>query len=297
MDQNQKIARRSFALAFTVAFLLLSIGFLVMANLSASNTSPGTATQLDLTDPAPVYQPDTSDVLTVLFIGASSENQTPETFLLVKFDPVQGGFPILVLPPETAVDNQGSVESLTEVYRFGGADYTRNTLAKTLNIPIHRYVRMDSAAFAACMDIVGSMEMELNKTMELDQNGATLQLQEGTQLLDGGRTASLIAHRDYPDGELERCMMIGEVASALINQRKDVALSTTVDKIFLYIINRVDSDISYADYENRKQAAAYLAELPGNPAAALKPVGSYSGQDNLFHLSDTFVALVVQTMG
>lgn len=295
MRTQRRTTYKYFLLAFSIAFLVLSCLFLVLM----SAVHPRAA---DLSDTEPAlgdttsYFPTREEALSVLFVGIAPGSGEGETFLLARFDPARGKVPIVTFPPETAVRNNDRTETLAEVYRYGGADYTRRALAATLGIDIDRYVRMDIPTFLVAAATVGTVEYDLPQEMVLDQAGpVSITMNPGKQLLDGGRVAEIFRYRKYGRGELERCENVSKLTAAIVDQRIDVALSSVVDKVFEKIINLIDTDISYTDYDDRKQAAAFLARIGQNPAQAINVDGSYNAEETQYTLSDTFIALLTQT--
>jgi hypothetical protein len=123
------------------------------------------------------------------------------------------------------------------------------------------------------------------------EGGIPLTLSAGTQLLDGTGAARVIRYAGGGD-ERARCALIADLTAAVVNQRMDIVLSDVMDNVFTVIVNLADTDISYADYDDRKRAAAFLARLGQQPATPLTAEGSYSGDDALFTLTDTFMARV-----
>jgi anionic cell wall polymer biosynthesis LytR-Cps2A-Psr (LCP) family protein len=278
---------RYFFLSFAVAFVLLSLLFYALVRIARPGSARGPERQLAAAETT-TYVPSEADALTVLFAGEDGG-----VFLLARFDPAGGGVPIVALPRETAVRNNDRSESLAEVYRYGGIDYTRARLAETLGITIDRYVRMDASAFVSAADAVGAVEFVLPEPLTVAQEGGIpLTLSAGTQLLDGTGAAHVIGYAGGGD-ERARCALIAELTAAIVNQRMDVVLSDVMDNVFTAIVNLVDTDISYADYDDRKRAAAFLARLGQEPARTLTAEGDYSESGELFTLSDTFVARVI----
>lgn len=272
---------------------MLAISFLLL--MSAVHPK---APRLDDLEPADgeatSYVPSREEGLTVLFVGISADALDAGTFLLVRFDPAQGSVPIVAFPPETQVRNGEKVESLATIYRYGGAALARDALARTLGVPVDRYVRMDVTSFLAAAAAVGSVEFDLPREIVLEQGGGvTLTLNPGLQLLDGPKAAAIIRYRGYEGGEPERCATLAALTAAVVNQRMDIVLAAAADKIFEVVINAVDTDISYADYDDRKEAAAFLARLGKQPASPIEVAGEY-GADGEYHLSDTFVALLTR---
>ncbi|MDL2234179.1 LCP family protein, partial [Ruminococcaceae bacterium OttesenSCG-928-L11] len=273
-----------FLLTFSGCFLLFSmmyLGFMTVFHPDAYTAATTAQPEED------AYRPEEEDAMTVLFIGASDAD-TAGVFLVVRFDPAGGRVPVAELPGDMLVDNNGRQESIGEVYRYGGASYTRDCLARQLGIAIDRYVKMQKAAFIEAADAVGTYEYELESDVTVRSGGAQLQMKAGRQLLDGQRTTAILETSGQEMGA-------GRMAVSIINQRIDIALTTVVDKLFERIINMVDSDIIGPDYHLRKDAAAHLAEQGGEPAYLIPVSGERDGEG--FHMSDTAVARLRREFG
>lgn len=287
MDKLIKV--KYFALAFALSFFVFSVALLTLLNTARPQNRAAPALQ---ETEEPGYTPKKADALTVLFVGGDASEAT--SFLLARFDPENGRVPLTVFPADTAVINAGKTESLADVYRFGGAGYVRDRLALALGAPIDRYVQLRESAFVACASAIGTVEFELAEQVSVTRNGVTHTLAQGKQLLDGQKAADIIG--GYPGGALERCRATGELAAAIINQRRDICSSVAFDSVFEKLINLINTDISTLDFYDRRDAADYMAKLPDGIAMPISVSGSYSPEDGLFHLSDTFLALLSQTI-
>jgi hypothetical protein len=283
---------RYFFLSFAVAFL----GFaLIFWSFTALYHPRAEAVVVPEEEAVEAYSPTAAEALTVLFMGTVDLEAAPGLYVLARFDPAEGKVPILTLPPQTAVDNHGRIESLTEVYHYGGASYTRDTLAATLGVTIDRYVRMDTAAFLKAADTVGSVEFDLDSELTLREDGAALVLNAGRQLLDGEKVRAILQTEDAE--AMPSLELAGRLTAAIVNQRRDIALTVVADTIFERIINLIDTDIAYTDYFDRKAAAAHLAESADEPAYVIPHAGEWSMADKLYHLPDTFLARIAREMG
>lgn len=293
MTPDNRLQYRYFFLSFSLSFLLLSVSFFFLANAITPKIPQSVAErrqQAEGNTPGENYLPRKEDALTVLFVGSYTQETGAGTFILVRFDPSDGKIPVTVFPPQTLVDSPTGAETLADVYQYGGAGYARSALSDTIGIPIDRYVRIDAASFVEAAGIIGTVEFDLPYAVIVDGGGTKMTLQKGRQLLDGGKAADIIRSRGYPGGELSRCAVAGDLAAAIINQRIDVTRSVLVDQIFEGVINRIDSDISYADYEGRKQAAQFLARLQADPAVSVRASGAFNAAGTEFTLSDTSIA-------
>lgn len=290
--QDKWMGPRYFLLSFAAAFLSFSLIFLGFMTLWHPKETV-TASQPVVEEEA--YRPMAADSLTVLFMGTGPEGDAPGLFVLARFNPAGGNVTLAVLPAETAVYNNSAMEPLSEVYRYGGAAYSRDALAMTLGIEIDRYVRMDYNSFLAAAEAVGRVEYILSRELEMKQDGATITLSPGKQLLDGKKVGGLLRSGEGgKEASLERA---GNFIAAIVNQRIDISLTVAVDSVFEKIINVIDTDISYTDYHDRKEAAAYLARTVADPARVIPLSGEWSGNDSLFTLTDTFLAQAAQMLG
>lgn len=284
--REEKLDRiRYFMMSFAAAFFVLSLLFLFLMTTSSPAAHPPVAEET--TAPADEYYPAAEDCLTVLFYGVEFSDSVAGTYLLARFDPVRQGVTVAVLPPATLLGE----ETLADCYRYGGAIYARDRLSAHLGITIDRYVRMDLSGFIQAAGVIGTVEFELEEELALEEGEMAFTLNAGPQLLDGRKAAAIIRHRQYPGGEAQRSEIITSLACAIIDQRIDVATSVLADKVFSSIINLIDTDISYADYEQRRRAAAWLAEKNSAIAYPLTLEGS-DGEDGAFLLYDTTLAQI-----
>jgi len=236
------------------------------------------------------YIPRPEDRITVLFIG--SNPQGTDSFLLARFDPVRGRIPLVFFPPQTMLDS----ETISQIFQSSGADETRNALSGLLGVPIDRYVSMDTSAFIAAANIIGSVQFEMREDIVISHGSTSMTLTPGIQLLDGAAVANIINSADFDD-ELARGAMITGLAAEIVNQRIDVVDSVLVDAIFMGVINLINTDITFMDYESRKAPARFLHRLRPNPAYPVSPFGEISPDGLNFELSEDFIYEVSDIFG
>lgn len=299
MTGEKSLKYRYFLLSFSVAFLVLSLMFFFLMNAVHPSTPPSLERKLEEAAMPSVesYIPTAADTLTVLFIGAPAREASAGSYILARFDPVTGSVPIVAFPRQTLVEGPSGAETLSDLYRYGGAEYVRGALAATLGVDIDRYARLSVDAFISAADTIGAVEFDLPYELVIGEPGMQVTLRRGKQLLDGKKVSEIIRCETYEGGELTRCAVAGDLAAAIVDQRMDVALSTLADNIFERVINLIDTDISYPDYENRKMAAQFMARLEQKPAKPLPVGGSFSENKREFTLSDTFIAELRHSFG
>jgi len=280
--------RKYFLISFLAAFFVFWLVFLLM--MSAGQTS---ATPQAMSTPAPVaYQPSEQDALTLLLIGTEYHGAVADTFLLLRYDPVRGQVGVVVFPPGTVLTHNGDGETLAEAYRFGGMAYTRTALEQTLNIPIDRHARITLPGFVAAASAVGMVEFELYEQMSIHAGGQPITLGAGVHLLDGHQVAELIRYQGLPGGQAARVELITRLVCAVIDQRIDVVQSTLVQQIFTTVINLLDTDITFADFEQRIAGAKLMAQQNEPVALPVLLRGDFCENDTRFTLHDTAIAQI-----
>ena len=283
--------RKYFVLSFIFALLAFWLVFLLMMSVGHTSSSPGAA----LSNPPPAaiaYQPSEEDALTLLVFGTESPGAVADTFLLLRFDPVRGQVGVVALPPGTVLTHSESEETLADAFRFGGAVYTRAALEQTLSIPIDRHARITLQGFVSAAAAVGTVEFELYEQLSIHAEGQPITLNPGVHLLDGRQAADLIRYRGYPGGEAERTELTTRLVCAVIDQRIDVVHSTLLEQIFGTVINLLDTDITYADFERRVQGARLMADNDRPIALPIVLQGQFCEEGERFTLQDTALAQI-----
>ena len=284
---------RYFVFSFVTSLMVLAVMYSFLMNVVHPNTQRASADLRQVGEDA--FAPSAKDALTVLFMGAENARTPPGSYLLARFDPAQGMVAVSAMPGNMQVYNGSARESLAEVFAFGGVRYTIDLIEKTLGIPIDRYVRLTPESFVAAAGVIGSVMFSLPEPLTIEQDGALTELMEGVQLIDGRRAVQLLRH-DFP-GSTEALDMLESIAAEIINQRRDVILSTMINSIFERIVNTVDTDISYADYIDRLPAAQYLARLPQDVARVVSFSGIQDTEAGFIVPADTFIAEVRRYFG
>ncbi len=295
-EQNKTVRRRAFIMAFAVTFLLLALILMALVLYLYPKDAFFKPRSSTIT-PTSIYIPKEEERLTLLLIGNDGTDAPPGSYMLLHFDPVSGKIPVVVLPPETLVKNGNREETLASVYRFGGSRLVKQAVADTLMIPIDRYARFDLATFSKLVELVGSVDYQVPQALSYKGDGMDIQLNAGLQHLSGDDIANIIRYPVYEGGESERCTKAADLVCSIINQRLNIALSTQIDDIFKTVVNMVDTDVAYIDYETRKDAAEMLTKLSIEPATPIPMEGKYNLDETAFTLSAGTMQTISEIIG
>ncbi|MCL2857650.1 MAG: LCP family protein [Oscillospiraceae bacterium] len=284
--------RKYFALSFISAFFVFWLVFLLL--MSAGQTSSSPRAVGDSTSALIAYQPQEEDALTLLAFGTEHPGSVADTFLLLRFDPVRGQVVVVTFPPGTVLTHNDAAETLADAFRFGGAAYTRSALEQTLSVPIDRHARVTLSGFVAAAAAVGTVEFELYEPLSIHIEGQPITLNPGMHLLDGRQVAELIRYQGHSGGQAGRAKLTTRLVCAVIDQRIDVVHSTLLNQIFATVINLVDTDVTYADFERRVSGARAMAEQGEPVTLPIILQGRFCEDDVRFYLADTALAQIAR---
>lgn len=289
MEQGNRKKWRSFTVAFllTTAFLsLIMTGAVMVVQPSMPQTHDKEET------PEYHYRPMAQDSLTVLVIGVNGQN-TPSDFLLLRFNPQYGQIPLSLLPPETAVTLNGRGVTLAQAYSFGGGPQASDALSRRLGIVIDRYASLNRDMFIALAEKTGTVVYTLPYDVSYTRDGFDVNLAAGERRLDGQDVADLFGYPDYKDGAAGKSELLGDLVEAIINQNLNTASEDLSPGLFRMAINLIRTDITYTDYELRRQAADFVSKLKTQAAGNLPLSGSVL-ESGAFELSEEYVSTVRQ---
>src|SRR5690554_3832837 len=208
--------------------------------------------------------------LNILVLGfderTTGESEVPsqrtDTIFFVAWRPQLEKAGIFSVPRDSLVELAGfGTQRINMAYAYGGYPLTRETVENLLGLPVHRYVGVDFAAFKELVDLVGGVEIDVDKRMLYTDKSAGLyiDLQPGRQRLDGEKALQYVRYRRDPlgditrvrrqqlflsalAGELKKKVTPGRLFSAIRISRKYLQTDLTAGEIFAlyYLFTRLD---------------------------------------------------------
>ena len=249
--ENAKYFTAAFASAF-VAFSLMALGTLL---IPLGGTQQAEKPRQDIPTDA-YYLPRAEDNMTVLLAvkGGAGEYR----FCLALLDVENGGVTARYLPYNILVSYGEKRETLGELYGRDGPRAAKEALAGELGLPVERWMLFVEKKLVIAADEFGPVEALLPQAGDSSVQDSGTPATNGrmhTQRLDGEAFCTLLFAPDTPD----------EAAQAAVQAYLDAALAHTLledaDEIFRTVVNLADTDISFMDYDNRREALRFLASL------------------------------------
>lgn len=273
-------------------FLLAFLGTLTVLSLAMAATVAAVGPSLARPDSQEqeepwTWHPQGEDSLTLAVVGLSGDRL--QDLLLIRFNPQHSQVPLVLLPGAAAMDLGEERATLAELYEAGGGVLVKQGLSQGLGIVVDRYAAVDREQLIRLVDAVGTVEYDLPFPVDYQREGYDIRLPQGPRRLDGRELADLLACPQFSDA-ISRSRALGELIAQGINQNLSAASQGVSPALFQLAVNLLDTDVSYADYELRRQAADYLSRQPGQPAMSLPLDGAWEGER--FLLSETFLRKV-----
>lgn len=287
MERERRDKGRIFLITFLLTLALLSCIMVatVMAVQPNMPQSPGDAPEQQ----EPSYRPQASDSLTLAVVSDDAKN-----YLLIRFNPQYGQVPLTILPAESLVTIGGARMTLAQAFQKGGGANVKAGISERFGIQVDRYARISSDAFIRIAEKTGSVVFELPYPIAYtNRKGFSINLAAGERRLDGKDIADIFAYPNFKT-QRERSELLGNLTAAVINQNLKAASQDLSSGLFRLAVNLVDTDLSYTDYEYRREAADFVSKLEMQVAGGIAADGTLLPETGTFELSEEFVGLIRQ---
>lgn len=145
------------------------------------------------------------DIMNVLLLGLDPRDAAPraDTIILLSLNQKNGEINIISIPRDMRVNIPGrGMDKINHSYAYGGLPLTRQAVEEFLDINVDHYMITDFDGFANIVDILGGIELEVEKEMRYYGIDVTIELDPGLQTLDGDKALQYVRWRS--DGQADR---------------------------------------------------------------------------------------------
>jgi len=196
-----------------------------------------------------------------------------DTVIVLSVDPETHDVAILSIPRDTRVKiawEAKGYEKVAHAHAYGGPRMAVRTVENFLGIPIHYYLRTDPRGFAAMVDILGGVKLEVEKDMFYQDpyQGLYIDLKQGLQVLDGDKAMQYTRYRQ--DSDHARVLRQQKFLQALQDELFQLGTILRLPKLAGELAQYVDTNLapdqilSYAWLAARiSRVELTMAALPG----------------------------------
>ncbi len=178
----------------------------------------------------------------------ADEPKRTDAILIASFDPEKNEVSLLSIPRDTKVILPGhsSWEKANAAYAYGGVTMAKQTMANLLRIPIHYYVLADWEGFIKVIDLIGGVDLYVEKDMKYEDPYADLviDIKQGYQHLDGKKAGEYVRFRNDELGDIGRVQRQQRFLKALAMQMFSLQNIAKIPAIFTTIGDYVQTDMT-----------------------------------------------------
>ena len=171
-----------------------------------------------------------------------------DAMMLASFDPGDNKVALLSLPRDTKVQIPGRAgwDKLNAAYAYGGVMMAKQTVANLLQVPIHYYVLVDWRAFIDVIDLIGGVDLYVEKDMYYEDPYADLviDIKHGYQHLDGKRAGEYVRFRKDELGDIGRVQRQQKFMKAAAAQIFNIDTVTKIPALFSTVDRHVETDMN-----------------------------------------------------
>lgn len=188
--------------------------------------------------------------LNILVIGTDTrENKQDagraDAILVGSLDLVNKKLALLSIPRDTLVEVPGhGTDKINHSFNLGGIDLTRQTVQEFLNVPIDYYAVSNFDSFPEIVDILGGVEIDVDKRMYFRTYDGLINIEKGLQRLDGDKALQYVRYRYDQMGDITRA---GRQQNFLIALFKEVMAAENITKLpqlIPKVLDVVETDFS-----------------------------------------------------
>lgn len=176
------------------------------------------------------------------------EPKRTDAIILLSFDPTQEKVSVLSIPRDTKVILPGhrDPEKINAAFAYGGAVMAKQTVANLLRVPIHYYALADWRGFIDVVDLIGGVDLYVDKDMHYEDPYADLviDIKQGYQHMDGRTAGKYVRFRTDELGDIGRVQRQQKFLKAAAEQMFSVQNMGKISSLMATLDKYVDTDLN-----------------------------------------------------
>ncbi|MFZ5951158.1 MAG: LCP family protein [Candidatus Rifleibacteriota bacterium] len=186
--------------------------------------------------------------LNILLLGVDSVEGThrADTIIVLGVNPAKGRISMLSIPRDTRVIINARPRKINEILPRYGEAVLRSLIEDLMQIKISRYVKVDFQGFINIIDILGGLEIEIEKAMHYDDNWGKLHIHfdKGRHTLDGKQALNFVRFRADANADLGRIKRQQKFLKVLVEKVLSPGTFVKLPQIVTQAFEHVQTDFS-----------------------------------------------------
>lgn len=179
--------------------------------------------------------------------AAATEPKRTDAMLLLSFDPEKNMVSVLSLPRDTKVVLPGHRDSqkINAAYAFGGVVMAKQTVANLLQVPIHYYALANWRAFIEVVDLMGGVDIYVDKDMYYEDPYADLviDIKHGYQHMNGETAGKYVRFRADELGDIGRVQRQQKFMKAAMEQMFSLQNISKIGTVLRTVDKHISTDV------------------------------------------------------
>ena len=239
------------------------------------------------------YLPDASNNMMVLVMISYQRATAPDYFVLINYRPAEEIIECIPFRADTKASVGGRTGTLASLYDSGGVASMQYAFEGMLGIKCDFYIKFDSSTFMNFIDSTGKVAVNIPYDVQND-SGETV-FKSGTHSLGGTELFSYMESQKPTAEEDYQSVVVGGIATYVLNTSFRNLSSTLMQTYFTTIINTTDTNITFEDYTARQKAFMYTSESSYNPAKYYIPYGE-ADESGSFVIAENSIATIKERL-
>lgn len=210
----------------------------------------------DVTFSARKTLPIAESKVNILILGYDSEvNGKPrsDTMMLASFDLEDKSVGIISIPRDTRVKyGERDYGKINAAFAQGGAEMASDLVADLLGVPVDYYVATNFEGFAAMIDTLGGIELDIKENMNYDDNAGGLHIHftPGRHRLNGKEAIGYVRYRDHIYADLGRIDRQQQFLHEAVNQFMTPQFILDLPRLIAQFNESIETNMSFKDMMN-----------------------------------------------
>ncbi len=184
-----------------------------------------------------------------------------DMLMVARLDFAQNKITLFSIPRDTqaAIPDHG-VHKINAAHAYGGPALTAQTVQTNFGISTDKYIGLDFQGFEKAIDILGGVDLTVDKQMDYDDNWGHLHihLKPGYQHLDGAQAMGFVRFR-HADSDLVRIQRQQALLAAFKEKLRQPQTLAELPELLDTVDKHIDSDLSD---DQRVALARFLHDTP-----------------------------------
>lgn len=211
--------------------------------------------------------------INILVMGVDSVEGThrADTIFVLGVNPSKSKISMLSIPRDTRVLINGKARKINEILPRYGESVLRSLIEDLMQIQISRSVKVDFQGFVNIINIMGGLEINIDKAMNYDDNWGKLHIhfEKGLNRLDGQQSLNYVRFRADANADLGRIKRQQKFIKVLFEKAMTSGVFIKLPQIINEAFGHIETDFSIQEVFSLVKSFAKVkvkfrtASLPG----------------------------------